>query len=288
VQVLGTVQDGGLPHAGCSCVRCEEARSDPKRSRRVTSLAIRIPSSDAVYLIDATPDLPVQLEAVRRSRDTGQERTDRKPVDGILLTHAHIGHYLGLAFLGFEVIHAHEVPVYCTPSMAAYLRENGPWDQLVRFGNIRLHEILPGQELALEGSVTVRPLRVPHRQEYTDTVGVEIRGPKRSILYVSDTDGWSAWDPPMTEVVATFDVAILDGTFFSMAELPGRDISSIGHPLITETMDLLEPAVRSGGLSVYFTHMNHSNPALQPAGPERAEIEERGFGVLAEGQLFPL
>ena len=65
-------------------------------------------------------------------------------------------------------------------------------------------------------------------------------------------------------------------------------MSSIGHPLIVDSMDRLESAVREGRLRVYFTHLNHSNPALDPASPAFAQIEGRGFHVLSEGATFPL
>ena len=84
------------------------------------------------------------------------------------------------------------------------------------------------------------------------------------------------------------DIAVLDGSFYSGEELPARDLSAIGHPLIVDSMQRFESRVSEGKLRIYFTHLNHSNPALDPSSPERAEIERRGFRVLAEGELFPL
>ena len=75
-------------------------------------------------------------------------------------------------------------------------------------------------------------------------------------------------------------------------ELPDRDVSKIRHPLVTDTMDLLGPLLkdgkREGGLKVYFTHMNHTNPALDGGGAARRAIEARGFKVLEEGQELGL
>ena len=86
----------------------------------------------------------------------------------------------------------------------------------------------------------------------------------------------------MAGVVDHDDVALLDATFYSPDELPDRDVSKIKHPLVTETMDLLAPLVEAGKLRVYFTHLNHTNPALEPDGPARKAIEARGFRVLDE------
>jgi pyrroloquinoline quinone biosynthesis protein B len=281
------VQDGGLPHAACACARCEAARSDPARKRSVASLALISGDPPSVHLVDATPDITEQLRRVRDLRPPNEARTDRKPVDGVLLTHAHVGHYLGLAHFGFEVVSTSGLPVYASERMAAYLRENGPWSQLVRLENVVLRTIRPGEPFDLAGGLQVTPIVVPHRDEYSDTLGFVVRGPRSSLLYVPDTDSWRAWTTSIVDLVGDVDVAILDGTFYSAGELPGRDVTKIGHPLVTETMDLLEPLVRSGK-RVCFTHLNHSNPALDPASPERRAIEARGFHVLEEGQEIPL
>jgi pyrroloquinoline quinone biosynthesis protein B len=287
LRVVGTVQDGGLPHAACNCIRCEAARREPTRRRWIASLALLFPQSREVYLIDATPDLPSQLQLLEDFRRAPDGGVDRSPLDGVLLTHAHIGHYLGLAFFGFEAVATHRLPVFCTPRMASFLRSNGPWDQLVRMENVTLREIGPGESLRIEG-VRVTPLAVPHRDEYTDTLGYLLEGPRRTILYVPDTDSWEAWQTPLPEMLDGVDVAFLDGTFYSADELPGRDVTAIGHPLIIDTMKLLQPRVRAGALRVYFTHLNHSNPALEPDSEALRSIEARGFGVLREGQEFGL
>jgi pyrroloquinoline quinone biosynthesis protein B len=290
VVVLGIAQDGGMPQTGCDCSHCAAARRNPALARHVSSLAIHVPKTDHVYLVDATPDLPAQIEAIHAFHHHPQGKTDRAPVDGVLLTHAHVGHYLGLAHFGFESLNTKGIPTWASPRMAAYLRANGPWSQLVRLENIALREVQPGQPFELEAGITVKPLQVPHRDEYSDTMAFLIRGPKRTLLYVPDTDSWKTWPRPLTDVLRDekVDVALLDGTFYSPDELPDRDVSKIKHPLITQTMDLLEPLVRAGKVRVFFTHLNHSNPLFEKAGAARKAVEARGFRVLGEGEEFEL
>jgi len=288
VVVLGTVQDGGLPHAGCNGRHCSRARRDPARARRVASLALHLPRSGRTYLVDATPDLPQQIAEVHAFRKHPPGRTDRTPFDGVFLTHAHIGHYLGLAHFGYEVLNTRGLPVFCSPRMAALLRTSAPWSLLVERRNLELREVQPGTPLELGEGVSVTPLAVPHRDELSDTLAFRIRGPRRSLLYVPDTDSWEAWKRPLLEVLRNVDVAVLDATFYSLEELPGRDVSRIGHPLVTESMRLLDALVRKGRLEVYFTHLNHSNPALDEDGPQRRAIETRGFHVLDETDEFEL
>lgn len=290
VVVLGIAQDGGLPQTGCDCTRCAAARKDPSRARHVASLAIHLPKTNRTYLVDATPDLPAQIEKIHTFRPHPEGKVDRAPVDGVLLTHAHIGHYLGLAHFGFESLNTKDLPVHVSPRMAAFLRANGPWSQLVRLGNIALREFEPGKPFELDEGITVTPLQVPHRDEYSDTMAFIIRGPNKSLLYVPDTDSWAAWTKPLPDVLAEHkvDFALLDATFYSPDELPDRDVTKIKHPLITQSMDFLEPLVKAGKLRVWFTHLNHSNPALDADGAARKAIEGRGFGVLEEGDVLDL
>lgn len=288
VRVLGTAQDGGFPHAACSCDRCSRARQEPEFARRVTSLALVLPASEQVYLFDATPDLRAQLASLADLDRSPHDRVDRQPLDGVFLTHAHIGHYLGLAFFGYEAVHTRDLPVMATPRMASYLRANGPWSQLVDMKNIRLRELATDQTISLGDDVVVTAIKAPHRDEYADTLGFLITGPDRSLFYLPDTDSWTAWPTAVTELLQDVDIALLDGTFFSAGELPGRKIEDIGHPLIEESMDLLQELVDRSELEVYFTHLNHSNPALDQPGTARRQIESRGFHVLEDGQEFPL
>jgi pyrroloquinoline quinone biosynthesis protein B len=290
IVVLGTVQDGGMPQTGCDCVRCAAARKNPALARHVASLAIHLPATGHVYLVDATPDLPAQIETIHTFRRHPEGKTDRAPVDGALLTHAHIGHYLGLAHFGFESLNTQEIPTWVSPRMAGYLRTNGPWSQLVRLKNIALREFQPGTPFALEERLSVTPLQVPHRDEYTDTMAFVIRGPRASVLYVPDTDSWRAWPKPVLQVLADekITVALVDATFYSPDELPDRDVTKIKHPLITDSMDLFGPLVKEGKLRVVFTHLNHSNPALDKDGPARKAIEARGFRVAEEGEEIGL
>ncbi len=288
VRVLGTVQDGGLPHAACEHEGCRLARESDAPPRYVSSLAVVLPRSEEVFLIDATPDIRPQLDLLRDVRRPPEDRVDRSPLAGIFLTHAHIGHYLGLAFFGFEAVHTSDLPVWTTPRMADFLSSNGPWSQLVEKGNIRLRAAPPDSPIELSPEVSVTPFTVPHRDEFSDTVGYLIRGPSRGLLFVPDTDKWATWEPSLLERLEGVDVALLDGSFFSAAELPGRSIDEIGHPMIGTTMDLLQETVTGGGLEVLFIHLNHSNPALSPDSNERREVETRGFAVASEGQEFEL
>lgn len=287
LHVLGTAQDGGLPHVACTCERCERARRDPTHARRVASAAIL--NGDRAWLIDATPDLPHQLAALAQHTGRPRGAVDRAPLAGVFLTHAHIGHYLGLAYLGFEAVHTRDTHVHASPRMAAFLADNAPWDQLVALRNIALHE-LHHAPVTLDDTLGITAIQVPHRAEYTDTLGYVITGPRTTLLYVPDSAPWTEWSPTLPDVLTSrnITVALLDGTFHGPEELPGRDLKTLAHPLMSETMDLLQPLVDARRVRVIFTHLNHSNPAVDPRSQAAADITRRGFEVAADGLVIPL
>ena len=272
--MLGIAQDGGVPHAGCHQTVCVAARSDPSKRRRVAALGLIDPAAGKRFLIDATPDFADQTESLGGLPDA------------ILLTHAHIGHYLGLAQLGREVLDARGVPVYSTPSMARFLRCNRPWSRLVDSGNIDVREI--DGEVALTPALSVTAIRVPHRDEDSDTVAYLVRGPSRRVLWLPDIDKWQKWDHELSEFLRDPGLtAFVDGTFFDADEIPGRSIADIPHPLVPETMALLEAMSPPPRGRVVFVHLNHTNRLLRD--PEAvAALERRGFSVAREGQRVQL
>jgi pyrroloquinoline quinone biosynthesis protein B len=129
---------------------------------------------------------------------------------------------------------------------------------------------------------------VPHRAEISETVGFAIQGPSRSAFFLPDIDSFEAWDRPLEELLARTDRAWIDGTFFSAAELPGRDLATIPHPLMQETLQRLEatdPALRS---KVHFIHLNHSNPVCDPANAAYQTLAESGCLLAERGDRLTL
>ncbi len=273
--LLGVAQDGGLPQPGCNCPNCTAARANPALRQRVVSLGLVDETADRAWLIDPTPDFPAQYDTL----------TARAPLAGILLTHAHMGHYPGLLWLGPEAMNARDLPLYATPRMAAFLRTHAPWSGLVDGGHVRLVEVVPGRALVLSAGLRVTPVAVPHRDEYSDTVAWLVRGPSRTLFYCPDIDHWRAFQPDLRAWLChqDVDIALVDGTFFSPDELPGRDLAQIPHPPVRDTTALLAES----DIQVTLIHLNHTNPLWRP-GPERAWLETRGLRVGAQGDMWAL
>lgn len=298
VVVLGITQDAGYPHIGCKKNCCAEAWKNMSKKRMVSCIAIVDPLSDERWIIDATPDFTSQLHLLDEIHPVKKNHVDQKKyvsnslgISGILLTHAHIGHYTGLMYLGREGVGAKNIPLYAMPRMQEYLKTNGPWSQLVNLHNI---EIIPLEEnvtVKLNDRISITPIRVPHRDEYSETIGFVVKGPKRSILYIPDIDKWERWERRIEDVIASVDVAFLDGTFFDDGEIPGRSMTEIPHPFIVESMKRFTSLPSKEKSKIRFIHFNHTNPALKSnSSPQRVnkKILDAGFYLAEEKDKFNL
>ena len=278
--ILGVVQDAGYPQAGCYQPHCLPGWETPGGQRGAVSLGLI--TANGKYLFEATPDLPSQLYRLEQEAPSSSH-----PLSGVFVTHAHIGHYAGLMFFGHEAMGARQVPVYAMPRMTSYLQNNGPWSQLVEFENITLRELVNNQAVNVDG-VTVTPFVVPHRDEFSETVGYRIEGSGKSAVFIPDINKWNQWDERLTAVVAATDYALIDAAFFADGELPGRDMSKIPHPFVSESMALLDDLDQSERNKVWFIHMNHTNPLLRADSEETRLVEAAGYNVAREGVRLDL
>lgn len=281
--VLGVAQDAGFPQAGCTKACCRYARSHPEVQHGPACIALIDPASQRKWLFEATPDFPSQLDRLNGHLDSG----DGQVPDGIFLTHAHMGHYAGLLHLGREVQGARKVPVHVMPRMAGFLRENGPWSQLVEQENITLRELRPDSAVFLGDSLSVTPFLVPHRDEFSETVGFRISNGRRAALFLPDINKWQLWERDLREELAKVDHAFLDATFFNADELPNRDMSEIPHPFVVETMELFKDLPNSEKVKIKFIHFNHTN-LLNWDKKSIQEVRETGFDIAEEGLICPL
>lgn len=279
IYVLGVVQDAGYPQAGCYQPHCMPGWEDPAARRGATSIALVVPQTQSNYLFEATPNLPDQLYQL--SLEAGPELT------GVFLTHAHIGHYAGLMFLGVEAMGASGVPVYAMPKMSDYLSTNGPWDQLVNLNNIELQEMADQQPVILQGA-TVTPMLVPHRDEYSETVGYRITGPNKTAIFIPDINKWDIWETDIAELVQEVDYALIDGSFYADGELGNRDMSQIPHPFVSESMALFDGLSDEDKSKVWFIHFNHTNPLLNSESEESQYVREQGYNIAREKIRLPL
>ncbi len=275
--VLGIAQDGGHPQAGCHAACCA-----PTAGHHLPA-SLGLIDGDSRWIIDATPAFPEQLARL----DALAPRTTGPPVDGVLLTHAHVGHYAGLVHLGREVMGANGVPVYAMPRMAGFLRDNGPWSLLVQLANIALRPVVAGEAVSLGDHLRATPTLVPHRDEFSETVAWTIQGPSGSVLWLPDLDAWDRWDRDLAAVLAGVTTAYVDGTFFADGEL-ARDMSVVPHPRVQETLAKIAGLPAAERAKIHFVHLNHTNRALDASSPQHAAVRAAGSFVAVEGETTPL
>jgi len=284
--VLGVAQDAGKPQIGNPQ---DPAWTDQSLRRLATSLAVvdHRRGKPQRWLFDATPDIKEQLHTLNEFAPTDTPSR----VDGVFLTHAHIGHYAGLMMFGHEAAGARHIIAYVMPRMATYLGDNGPWNQLVKFENIILAIMEPEEPELIATNLTVTPFLVPHRQEFSEVAGFIINGPNKSALYLPDIDSWEEWGAEGVKIedkIAAVDIAYIDATFFADGEILGRDMSGFPHPFVSHSMKRFAALPDEERAKIRFIHMNHTNPLLTPNAPEREAVQEAGFGIAEEKDVFCL
>ena len=282
--LLGTIQDAGFPQIACKKECCKNVYEHPELKRLVASLGLIDVPNHKTYLFDATPDISLQMKRLTEFEGKSQNEF----VDGIFLTHAHIGHYTGLMYLGKEATDAKNIPVFSMPRMKEFLTNNGPWSQLVSRGNIRLEEIQDQISVKLSDEIEVTPFLVPHRDEFSETVGYLIKGPNKTAMFIPDIDKWKKWDQNIVEEIKKVDYAFLDATFYIGKEINNRDISQIPHPFIIESFETFKELDKDERNKIIFIHFNHTNPVIDIDSDEAKEVIKNGFRVGRPNEVFEL
>lgn len=280
--VLGTTQDAGSPQVGCQKTCCRNLTIEEKARRKVSSLGIIDYDNKQAYILDASPDFVSQHDALLNLDPAISKLT------GIFLTHAHIGHYTGLMHLGREAMGAKQIPVHAMPRMVDFLTNNGPWSQLVSLQNITLIGMQADSDIVLSSSLSITPFTVPHRDEFTETVGFEIKGPNQTVIFIPDIDKWGKWDRDVVEYIQSVDMAFVDATFYDGNELPNRDMSKVPHPFVVESMQLFDSLPSDKKQNIYFIHLNHTNPLLDATSEEYSTAKVKGYQIAEYLDVYKL
>ena len=278
--ILGIAQDGGSPQIGCDKSCCKTLWEN-NISENVTSIGLIDNIENRFFLIDASPDIPKQYQMLKSLASDAN-------LGGIALTHAHIGHYVGLLFLGKESLGAEKINVYSMPKMSLFLKNNGPWSQLIQEENIEINKLKNDSIQTLSKHISIKPIIVPHRDEFSETVGFLIKGKVKSALFLPDIDKWEKWDKKIEDFIRNVDYAFIDGTFYNGNEIPHRNMDEIPHPFVVETIERFKNLKKKDKKKVYFIHLNHTNPLLKPNSIITKEIIKRGYNVARTGMKFDL
>ena len=279
--ILGNTQDAGVPHIGCEQEFCKN-NYNSNQHYFATSIAVVDPKSSQYTLFEASPDITSQLNYI-------SNLLFKRFIlpNNIYITHAHIGHYTGLMYLGRESLGASGVNVRVLPKMSDFLKNNGPWNQLVKLNNIDLEEIEFDKISSIFNNIEIIPVQVPHRDEYSETAGYIIKGKNKTALFIPDIDKWERWNKDINEMVKKYDYLLLDATFYDEKEI-NRDINEIPHPLVKESLDLFKNMSLNDKSKIYFIHMNHTNMMLDPESDLSKSVLSKGFNIARVGQKLYL
>jgi pyrroloquinoline quinone biosynthesis protein B len=178
------------------------------------------------------------------------------------------------------------IPVFALPRMQKYLTEHGPWKQLVELKNIQLIPLEADVPIQIADWFEVTAIKVPHRDEFSETAGFIVKGNVKSFFYLPDIDKWEKWDRSIEKYISETNYSFLDGTFYNAMELPGRNMSEIPHPFIIESMERWKDLPLIEKNKIHFIHLNHTNPLLQNDHPYKKNLLLSGYNIAKMGDIY--
>lgn len=289
VVLLGTAAGGGFPQWNCACALCAAARDGKLPSRTQECVALTGNGRDW-WLLNASPDIRAQLTATP-ALWPGPDPRD-SPLRGVLLTDAEADHVIGLTVLrgapDLRVYAAPPVGTVLAPARVA-LDRYAPWewaDSLADGGFV-----LAGGLVVTAHPVGAKvPAYVPAGLAEADgrwvtAYRVEDLATGGVLLYAPCV---GAWSDVLDELCAEADCVLLDGTFFTADETgtalrSGPRQAATGHLPVSGAHGSLAALARHPRTRRIYTHLDNTNPLVDPASRARAQVAAEGVEVLPDG-----
>jgi pyrroloquinoline quinone biosynthesis protein B len=291
VRVLGSAAGGGFPQWNCHCGTCEAARAGV-RARPRTQSSLAICSDDGPwFLVNASPDLRQQLEALKPPRVDGVRA---QPIAGVLLTDAEIDHTAGLLLLRES---ATPVRVFGASGVERALRDGYPvLAMLERYCGAEWQTLEPGRTQWLDGSsLAVEPFTAgSDAPRYLGGSDAELeasgfvfrdRATGGVVTYVP---GLARLDDGVIARLAASDLVLVDGTFWRDDDLARLGISDrsahdMGHVPLSGPGEILEALAGLERPRKVLVHINNTNPILLEDSAEREQVVRAGVEVAYDG-----
>lgn len=288
-RVLGSAAGGGVPQWNCACTNCAAARTGaaPRRSQSAAAVSA---GGDRWLLLNCSPDITAQIEAFaplqpRSLRDT--------PIDGAMLTDANVDHLGGLAALRQSGNHrfvirssgiVRDIAVAQT-AFAPFARDPHRWDAV----NDDEHIELAGLRLRGFAVPGATPGYAGRRQEPGAVFAYEAGTADADATFLF-APVFSAIDDRLFEAIERVDVAFLDGSFFSDDELiveglMDKTARQLGHQPVGGPGGTLE-RLQGVRTRIIFTHVNNSNPMLDPTSAAALEVRRTGAEIAYDGMML--
>lgn len=295
VHVLGSAAGGGVPQWNCACTRCQAARNGRLVERLEASIAVSIDSNSSV-LFNATTDIRRQIERESALLPRAPRTT---PISAIFLSDANVDHCGGLLNLRqaldptvYSTAAVRDVVARHNTAFAPFGKPPRSWldvaDRKVRFE-------------PSDGGVGITVSAIPVAGMLPSYAGGSAHAGASVAYRIESDDGgkmiyapiFAALEPELLSAIADADLALVDGTFFTENEmieqgLGKKTAGAMGHLPIGGREGSLEALSHLSSRHILYTHVNNSNPLLEPDSPERAAAVRAGIGLVDDGAVFDI
>jgi len=252
---LGTGTSFGVPQIGCSCAVC---RSPDPRDRRTRSGAVVESDGGTRLLIDAPPELRLQLLATGISR-----------VDAVFITHDHADHTHGLDDIRALTLHgAPALPIYGPSEALDGVVRKFPY---VFDGSV---QPLPGTSKPEGVARPIEPGMVVHVRDLSIEAVAVPHGPLRvfgyrigGLAYITDAKAVPA---AALERLRGAPVLVLN----ALRRSP--------HPTHLSVQDAIAVSAEIGAARTFLTHLTHDQSHTQLAAQLPPGIEPAYDGLEVE------
>ncbi len=303
IRVLGSAAGGGFPQWNCNCANCRGLRSGTLRARARTqsSLALSV-DSRRWLLCNASPDIHRQIESNAVLQPQSAVRDSG--IAAILLVDGQIDHATGLLLLRERNT---PLPLWTTEPVREDLSTGLPLLKVLQhYCGTAWHRIpLDGAAFAMPAlpdvSITALPVAgkpgpySPYREHprVGDNVGLLFREQVsgRQLFYAP---GLADITPPVAAAMRDSDCVLVDGTFWSDDEMIHIGVSQkrardLGHLPISGAGGMMEQLAKlPATCRRILIHINNTNPVLDEAGVERAQLAAAGIEVAHDGMEIEL
>jgi len=256
VTFLGTGTSTGVPVPGCECIVCTSDSVFNKRLR--TSVFVEVAGVN--ILIDTSTDLRQQIL-----------RFGYRDIDGVIYTHAHADHIMGLDDLrAFNFKMQREVPIFCDEetegalsTMFYYAFHPNPHYEGGAPPRLVLNRISASKSFSLKG-VEILPVPIFHGRK--QILGIKIGG----FAYLTDC---SNIPPETVEQLKGIDTLVL-------SSLRHRQ-----HPTHFTVLQALEAISTVSPARAFLTHLSHelehelTNKFLVENGALNVEVAYDGLTI---------
>ncbi len=296
IRILGAGAGGGLPQWNCGCNICHAARAGLISPMTQSSVAVSADGTGWV-LLNASPDLRVQMEATGELHPTGVRTS---PLRAVVVTNGDVDHIAGLLTLREKTA----FDLFATPATLKVLSDNPVFGVLdpdcVKKKTVTLEKPF-SPVLDLEITAYAVPGKVPLYLEGSafdlaqtkelgeQTIALRIESARGVFHYLPGCADIPDW---LCERLSDADLVLFDGTVWAdddmlQSKTGQKTGARMGHVAMAGPQGSLALLAGLSSRRIYI-HINNTNPVLLPEAPERAQVIAAGWELAHDGMEVAL